>query len=140
MIRVFTDGGARGNPGRAAIGVFVTDNKNNTLYTLGKTIGVATNNVAEYSAVVAALSWLVENKEFVGKHKTIHFFLDSLLLVSQINGIFKIKNQRLLEFVYKIREKESQINIPIRYFHVPREQNKKADKLVNMALDSNMLQ
>lgn len=136
MISVFTDGGARGNPGQAGIGVFITDEKKSTLYSFGKAIGIATNNVAEYNAVIIALTWLSENKELIKKHNKIHFFLDSLLLVSQINGIYKVKNQKLFELLSVVRIKELEITIPITYSHIPREQNKKADSLVNEALDA----
>lgn len=135
MIYVFTDGGARGNPGPAAIGVFITDEKKKVLFRFGKPIGIATNNVAEYRAVLAALSWLLENKEIVSKHKKIFFFLDSLLITSQINGLFKVKNTSLIELLFSVREKEAKIKNPITYSHVPREKNKDADALVNMALD-----
>lgn len=62
MITIFTDGGSRGNPGPAATGAYVTDEKGNILYAEGKRIGIATNNVAEYMAVIDALSWLSEHK------------------------------------------------------------------------------
>lgn len=135
MINVFTDGGARGNPGPAAIGVYIENEKHEVLYELGETIGVATNNAAEYRAVIAALSFLSENKDIIEKGKEIHFYLDSLLLVSQINGLYKVKNANLLQLLLKVREKESLISVPMRYSHVQREKNKKADSLVNRALD-----
>ncbi len=135
MIRVFTDGGARGNPGPSAIGVYITDEKNKVLYVLGKAIGVGTNNVAEYQALIAALAWLVENKKIIGKHTEVHFFLDSLLLVSQINGLYKVKNTNLQALLFVVREKEASLALPLRYVHIPREKNTKADALVNAALD-----
>ena len=135
MIHVFTDGGARGNPGPAGIGVYIIDEEKNVLYAFGKAIGIATNNVAEYKALIAAFSWLVENKLIVEGHKEVHFFLDSLLLVSQINGTFKVKNPHLKELLFAVREKEASLSVPMQYTHVPREKNKEADRLVNEALD-----
>lgn len=135
MIKVFTDGGARGNPGPAAIGVYVADDKNKKIFAFGKTIGVATNNVAEYTAVIEALSWVLENKD-IFKNKELKFYLDSNLVVFQLRGIYKIKNAKLRELLFKIKEKEAELNLQISYFHIPREENKIADSFVNSALDN----
>lgn len=137
LINVFTDGGARGNPGEAAIGVYITDENKNQLAGFGKKIGLATNNVAEYSAVLEALSWISENKEKLGKLTGINFFLDSNLVCSQIRGLFKVKNAKLRDMLFMVRQKEQEINIPIFYEYIPREKNKQADLLVNQALDKN---
>lgn len=136
MINVFTDGGSRGNPGQSAIGVYIIDKNNNVLSSFGKTIGVATNNTAEYTAVIEALNFISENKELFNKEESINFYLDSELVVSQINGLYKMKNPNLRMLLFKIREKEAEINCIIKYFHIPREKNKQADKLVNTALDN----
>lgn len=133
-ISIHTDGGSRGNPGPAAIGVFIED-ENKTLAEIGKRIGEATNNVAEYKAVLEALSWILENKEKI-KGSEINFFIDSQLIYSQIIGVYKIKNDNLRTILFEIRKKEAEINITINYNHIPREENKKADTLVNMALDN----
>ncbi|MBI2430799.1 MAG: ribonuclease HI family protein [Candidatus Levybacteria bacterium] len=138
MICVYTDGGARGNPGAAAIGVFITDEKEKVIVEFGKAIGEATNNVAEYEAVNAALRWLLLNKHVLWGQKEIHVFLDSLLLVSQINRLYKVKSPNLRLLLFSLREKESLLSLPIRYFHIPREKNKRADKLVNIALDQDV--
>jgi ribonuclease HI len=134
---VFTDGGARGNPGEGAIGVYITDENKNELAGFGKKIGFATNNVAEYKAVINALDWIIENKKSLSKDAKIHFFLDSKLVCSQIIGIFKVKDANLRNLLFDVRNREAQINFPIYYKHIPREQNKKADKFVNSALDNN---
>lgn len=133
-ILIHTDGGSRGNPGQAAIGVFIED-ENKTLAKIGKKIGVTTNNVAEYKAVLEALSWILENKDLV-KGAKIKFFIDSQLIYSQIIGTYKIKNENLRVILFEIRKKEAEINSEIIYNHIPREENKKADTLVNMALDN----
>lgn len=135
MIYVYTDGGARGNPGSAAIGVYITDEKGNVIHKFGETIGITTNNVAEYQAVNKALSWLLTHKHIFADHTEIKVFLDSLLLVSQINGLYKVKNNNLKELFFALKEKERNLTLPVSYFHIPREQNIHADILVNRALD-----
>lgn len=137
MLKVFADGGARGNPGPAAVGVYVIDENNRILCKVGQKIGVATNNVAEYKAVIVALSLLLRKKELL-THRQIQIYLDSKLIFSQINGLFKIKNSVLRELLFEVREKEAELAVPIQYFHIPREQNKEADKLVNLALDNKL--
>lgn len=134
-ITVHTDGGARGNPGPAAIGVFI-ERDGEVLAKIGKRIGESTNNFAEYSAVLEALDFLLLNKNLLEDKPTINFFGDSQLIYSQIAGIYKIKSASLRDLLFKVREKEAQIEIPISYNHIKREDNKMADKLVNLALDN----
>ena len=134
-LNIFTDGGARGNPGPAGIGVYIEDENGNEIAGIGKTIGVATNNAAEYKAVIEALSWVVNNKEDLSEDAVINFYLDSLLVCSQIKGLYKVKNPDLRGYLFKIRELEPEIKNSIFYSHIPREENKKADALVNKALD-----
>lgn len=134
-IFVYTDGGARGNPGPAALGVHIKDDKGNTLANIGKKIGNATNNVAEYSAIIEGFSWLLKHKEKI-KIESACFYMDSQLAYSQLSGLYKVKNDRIREFVFEIRKKEAEVGIPIFYEHIKREQNKKADFMVNLALDN----
>jgi len=134
-LNIFTDGGARGNPGPSAIGIYITDGNNNKVAGFGKQIGTATNNIAEYKAVIEALTWIIENKKNFTKDTKINFFLDSKLVCSQIIGIFKVKNADLRNLLFEVRDREAQINFPIYYKHIPREQNSKADAFVNQALD-----
>lgn len=135
MISVFCDGGARGNPGPAAIGVVVKDEDKKIIHVFGKKIGVTTNNVAEYTSVVEGLSWIVQSFPR-DKPKRIDFFLDSQLVVSQLTGLFKIKDSKLRLLLIKVREKEGEIGGSILYHHIPREKNREADSLVNAALDT----
>ncbi len=100
-LTIYTDGGARGNPGPAAIGVVVLDGKGQELAKFGRVIGETTNNVAEYQAVKAALEWVKGNQR--GKNQKIKFFLDSTLVVNQLNGIFKVKESHLRDLIIKIR-------------------------------------
>ena len=136
MISVFTDGGSRGNPGPAAIGVYIVDEKNNVLFSQGAPIGIATNNIAEYKAVIAALTWLVAQQSLHLKHDGISFYLDSQLVCRQITQIYKVKNAALERLLFQIRALEQGMQKPIEYYHIPREKNKKADALVNRALDN----
>lgn len=134
-MKIFTDGGSRGNPGPAAIGVYIENDHGERLAEIGQTIGIATNNVAEYKAIIAALEWALSNSQKIATEKTITFYVDSQLAYSQITGLYRIKNTTLREFIFAIREMEEKIRQEIRYFHIPRELNKKADALVNKALD-----
>lgn len=134
MVIVYTDGGARGNPGSAAIGVYITNGEDRELFALGKAIGTTTNNVAEYRAVIEALDWLTDHKELIEK-QDVEFFMDSELVCRQINGVYRVKNIALQELLLQVRQKERATGSRIRYSHIPREQNKKADALLNKALD-----
>ena len=136
ILKVFTDGGARGNPGPAALGVFISDGDGNPVAEIGKRLGDQTNNFAEYSAIVEGLNWVLSNKEKFPFLSEVLFFMDSNLAVSQLNGLYKIKNSQLRNFVISIKIKETELGLPVSYSHVPREQNKKADRMVNLALDN----
>jgi ribonuclease HI len=133
---VHTDGGARGNPGQAAIGVVIEDDTKKVVQKFGKQIGVATNNVAEYTAVAESLKAL---QPIAGESPDIEFFLDSTLVVNQLNGIFKIKDPTLRQLVTAIRILEQEVGGVVRYTSIPREQNRRADFLVNQALDASLL-
>ena len=137
QVIVHTDGGARGNPGPAAIGV-VIEQDNKTIARFGKKIGEATNNVAEYTAVIEALTWLKTSSQSTISHQqsAIQFFLDSTLVVNQLNGLFKVKESHLRELLVKIRQLEQEVGGTITYTAVRREANHRADFLVNQALDS----
>jgi len=136
ILEINTDGGSRGNPGPAAIGVYATS-KDKEIFTLSETIGETTNNVAEYSAVIRSLEVMVEKEIYTEKLK---YILDSELIVKQITGKYKIKKIHLRELREKIvklvniLKEKGQIKL-MTFVNVPREQNKIADKLVNEALD-----
>ncbi len=132
MIEVYCDGGSRNNPGHAAYG-FVVKVNGQTVKKDGGYIGIATNNVAEYTAVVEALLWLENNYQ----GEQLSFNLDSNLIVSQLSGIFKTKNADLRNFVVKIRGLENSFK-NINYRYIPREKNKEADQMVNIALDKKL--
>jgi ribonuclease HI len=132
-LKIYTDGGARGNPGPAAC-AFVVEKNNKTLFKKSKFLGVTTNNVAEYSAVIEALEWMEAKKLF---SKKTAFFLDSQLVVRQLKGIYKIKKEHLKNCYLKIKKLEEKFS-SIEYFYVPREQNFFADELLNQELDKNI--
>jgi len=134
FLNIYTDGGARGNPGPAAIGVVVLNSQGKTITAFGDTIGEATNNVAEYKALIAALAWLKDNLQ----PKQANFFLDSTLVVNQVNGTWKIKDATLRQLLISIRELEAQITSKLVYQAIPREQNSQADLQVNLALDKTL--
>lgn len=131
---IYTDGGARGNPGPAAYGFVIYDANKKVIYEEGKKIGFATNNTAEYTAVISALDWIGRNI----KDKDIEYsvFMDSNLVVNQLLGKFKVKDENLRNLFYTAKNYEEKINSHISYFAIPREKNKEADRLVNMALDA----
>ncbi|MBI3955735.1 ribonuclease HI family protein [Candidatus Gottesmanbacteria bacterium] len=129
---IYTDGGARGNPGPAAIGVVIQN-----IAEFGRRIGEATNNVAEYTAVREALAYLRNNPIIkLSNNPIIQFYLDSTLVVQQLNGMFKVKDAKLRELLTQIRFLEQEIGGVVTYAYVPREQNRRADLLVNRALDA----
>jgi len=134
---IYCDGGARGNPGPAGVGFIITNLQGKVLIRAAKFIGKATNNVAEYQAVIEALKWLdkKEIKTNVKGRPVIKFFLDSMLVVNQLNGFFKIKNSYLRDLVIEIRQLEISTKGQISYHYIPREKNQKADDLVNQIID-----
>jgi ribonuclease HI len=129
FIVAYTDGGARGNPGPSGFGVYITDNKGKKLAELSQYLGHQTNNVAEYSGMLAALEWAVQHG-----HKELQVVSDSELMVKQILGVYKVKNPQLQELHAKAKKLISQLDwFDIR--HVLRGQNQNADRLANEAMD-----
>ncbi|NQT49906.1 ribonuclease HI family protein [Candidatus Kuenenbacteria bacterium] len=123
------DGGARGNPGPAAIGIVIKNEKEEVLFSEGKCIGETTNNQAEYQAVVFAME---KAKELGGTE--LEFKLDSELVVKQLKGEYKVKNQDLAQQFLKIHNLQGHFK-KIEYKHIYREDNTEADAMVNEALD-----
>jgi ribonuclease HI len=127
--RLFTDGGARGNPGPAAYGLVLYDADGNELLRRAKAIGRATNNVAEYAAVIAGLE-LARQFDFAG----LDVYLDAQLVVRQLNGEYRTKDPRLAGL--KARALTLAAKLPgVRFHFIPRGKNRLADSLVNAALD-----
>jgi ribonuclease HI len=128
--KLSTDGGARGNPGPAAYGYVLEAEDGTVLDARGETIGVATNNVAEYRALIAGLERAVE----LGIDE-LEVVSDSELLVKQMQGEYRVKNEALRELNDEANSLERKLG-RVRYRAVRREHNELADKLVNEALDS----
>jgi ribonuclease HI len=126
---LYTDGGARHNPGPAATGFLVKTENGQALRKGGRFLGVATNNEAEYRALIDGLR---AAQEFAPDYLVC--FLDSSLVVNQLNGKFKIKEARLRELVFVVKALEKNFK-SIRYEYIPREENKEADAIVNQVLD-----
>lgn len=133
-IFVYTDGGARGNPGPAAIGIHVVTEGGEVVFEHREVIGTATNNVAEYQAVIVALRLLREHYGSTLEMQTVVFRLDSELVVKQIRGEYKVKDANLAALHGAIKVVLSALP-SFTFMHVRREQNKDADRLVNQALD-----
>lgn len=125
---IYSDGGARGNPGPAAIGVVISQD-HKVVTTISRCIGETTNNQAEYQAIIAGLEKAIELKA-----EEVECFLDSELVVKQLRHEYKVKNKDLAILFVKAHNLSVQIK-KVRFNHVPREENKAADKLVNEALD-----
>ena len=131
---IFTDGGSRGNPGKAASAFVVYRQNKTVVHQQGKYLGTATNNQAEYSAVVIALEWLQKNSP--GNPK-VNFFLDSLLVVNQLKGLFKVKEPDLQQKYLLIKKLIADSKLTsVNFNHIPRSQNSAADFLVNQTLDN----
>lgn len=127
LLEIYSDGASKGNPGRASIGaVLILDGKE--VAQVSKSIGIATNNIAEYTALLEALK-LAGQMGFT----RIHVKADSELMIRQLNGIYKVKNpdiKVLFDQIVLLKMNFSTIS----FTHVPREQNKRADFLANLAL------
>jgi probable phosphoglycerate mutase len=126
---VNVDGGARGNPGPAGWGAVVRDGSGEVLAELFGALPHATNNVAEYNGLVAALDWCAEHRA-----STVHIKADSLLMVQQMRGVYKVKNDGLKPLHARARLLAHQIG-KVTFEHVRRELNKDADRLANLAMD-----
>lgn len=132
-LTINTDGASKGNPGPSSYGYLIKSRGGAILHEEGELIGVTTNNVAEYTAVIKALEYVV--KKFFRKtpHK-IEIVSDSKLLVEQLSGRFKIKSPNLIPLCRKIKTLELQTG-EVTYRSVPREQNFLADRLANRPFD-----
>lgn len=134
--KIYTDGGSRGNPGKAASAAVIYDSAGKLRLICGKYLGIATNNVAEYTAVKIALEELAKQLQAKAKTAELKFFTDSNLVASQLSGTFKIKNLILQQIILQIRALEQNFQV-VSYQHIPREQNTQADAQVNKILDQN---
>lgn len=128
MYEIYCDGASRSNPGEASVGVSILKDSEE-IATIKKRIGIATNNVAEYLGLIEALKYCVENNIM-----EVDIYLDSLLVVQQVNLEYKVKSKKLQEYYNQALDLINKIN-NIKINHVRREFNKRADQLANQALD-----
>lgn len=134
-IKIYCDGGARGNPGPAAYSFIVVENEK-VVYKKSRFLGIRTNNFAEYSGVLAALAWLTKKS---AELDAVSIFLDSQLAVKQLNGEYKVKSKNLKPLITKIKLLEDHVDTKINFYFLPRAKNKLADFLVNKTLDKHRL-
>ena len=130
-IIAYIDGGSRGNPGPAGYGVSIETSTGTIIHEFTGAIGVATNNTAEYRGLIAALESLVEHQ-----HRNVVIRSDSQLLTRQMTGRYQVKHPQLRKLYIHAKELEELLG-NIDYEHIPREQNKRADKLANVAMGEN---
>lgn len=129
-IKIYTDGGARGNPGPAGCGVVMFDENDKVVAKYKKYLGKQTNNFAEYSAIILAL----EEAKKIGAEE-IEMNLDSELAVKQLNREYKVKNKNLAKLFVRVFNLSHSFS-KVTFRHVPREENRLADALANQAMDS----
>lgn len=129
---IHTDGGSLNNPGKAAYGYTISID-GTVVAEKGEAIGIATNNVAEYTGLLRALqavAGLAEKENIT----SVTVYADSQLMVRQLNGEYRIKNATLADLLIRIRNEEVGLKVPVKYIHVLREKNSRADALVKKAL------
>jgi ribonuclease HI len=129
MIIAYIDGGARGNPGPAGYGVRVENEAGDLIDELHGGLGIATNNVAEYNGLLAALRWAVDRGE-----RDLLIRADSELLVKQMRGEYKVKHPGLQPLYVRARLLVMELGV-VRFEHVRRDKNKEADRLSNLGMD-----
>ena len=143
-LTVYTDGASRGNPGKSGAGVLILDENKRKTASLNKYLGISTNNEAEYKALIIALEFLsgMPNAAGIGE---VLFLLDSQLLVNQMNGVYSVKSANILPLYNKAQKLLKDIKaalklkgslLKVTFRHIPRELNKDADKLANLAIDT----
>lgn len=128
MYRLYIDGASKGNPGPAAIGIVIETEAGSVIDLWGEYIGISTNNVAEYTALIYGLE---RAKELSIKNMVV--FSDSKLLVNQLNSTFRVTSEKILPLYNRVKQLETNF-ITINYVHIPREKNSRADSLASKAL------
>ncbi len=129
-VKLYADGGSRGNPGPSASGFVLLDMRDNILETNGEYINITTNNQAEYHSLKLGLERAQQLQA-----KVVHVYMDSMLVVNQMKGVYKVKNRELMMVFKNIKSLVLQFE-KVDFNHVPREHNKLADAEVNRILDS----
>ncbi len=129
-VTIHTDGAARGNPGPAAIGAVIRDEQDKIIARISHRIGFATNNHAEYTAIIIAL----EKAAGLGA-KQVNLYSDSELVVRQLTGRYRVKKESLKPLYQQVKQLQASLE-GFNITYIPREQNREADKLANKALDA----
>lgn len=129
-VKLYADGGSRGNPGPSALGYVICDEQNTVLREGSKYLGITTNNQAEYHALKSGLEACLAEQV-----REVEVYMDSLLVINQMKGVFKVKNRDLWPIFESIKQLSTNFK-KITFSHVPRELNKLADAEVNKALDA----
>ena len=129
---IYTDGASRGNPGPSGYGFVIKDSQGKTLLEEGFFLGIATNNFAEYSAVLESLKRV---KESFPKVNEVNFYMDSKLVVEQLSGRYKIKSFNLKPIIERIKKLETSLG-RVSYQHISRNLNFEADRMANKAIDN----
>ncbi len=129
-LHLHTDGGSRGNPGPAALGVVIKDGDGRVVEAVGEAIGITTNNVAEYRALIRGLQLCRQHNA-----TDVHVHMDSELIVRQMTGIYKIKHPNVVPLAEQVKALHKKFS-SVRYAHVPRADNTEADAMVNHALNA----
>ncbi len=131
MIRAYVDGGARGNPGPAGFGVRVEDGEGRLLDEVHEAIGIATNNVAEYRGLIAALEYALRHD-----HRRVVIRSDSQLIIKQMRGEYRVRHPGLQPLHARARTLAARLE-RVTFEHIPRASNAEADRLANLAMDQN---
>ncbi|MFH0887614.1 MAG: ribonuclease HI family protein [Planctomycetota bacterium] len=133
-IEIYTDGASRGNPGPSAIGIFIKDGSGREIIKKGEYLGETTNNVAEYTAVIRGLKYLLNKKLFKITNIEVIVNTDSELLVNQLNGNYRIKSQNLIPLAIEARGLLKKFP-KVKFNLIARKENKIADKLANKSMN-----
>ena len=140
IIHAFTDGASRGNPGHGGIGVILKNESGTVIKEEKKYLGKVTNNMAEYSALLACLQsingLIAEKKGFTCSKLIVHS--DSELMVRQLNGVYKVKDRELKKFFGRVQDTLRTSRFEFSIKHIPREENREADALANESIDEQL--
>jgi len=137
-LTIYTDGGSRGNPGNAGVGVVVYNQAGDVVYEASQFLGIKTNNEAEYQGFLISLEWLLPYSSDHQLDKVI-WKLDSKLVVEQLNKNWKIKEPRMRKLAEEIWHKMTPLSCEYTIVHIPRSENAEADALANQAMDAGAL-
>ena len=138
LLKAYIDGASRGNPGHSGIGILITDFEDKPSLEIKQYLGTATNNQAEYAALLRLLREIISQygQNSALRHLTV--YSDSELMVKQLNGEYKVKSKNILKYHIEARSLLHNIKAKVNFVKIPREENKTADKLANQAIDEYM--